>query len=208
VDWLHRMDIETVRLLAEHRRAPLTDLMRVASAWWFKSIVLIGIGLVADLRRPPRLPVAAVSATVAYAAASGLSAAFKDLTDRARPPLQDPDIIGIGLPGSSAMPSAHAATAFAAAVAIGMVHPRLRPWVLALAALVSVSRVYLGVHFPTDVLVGALLGVACGWAVGTLTRRAVRRLPPDAGRAAGTPTAGSPAHVAGPEGRGGTRSPG
>jgi membrane-associated phospholipid phosphatase len=168
-------ETELVRAVADARWGPLTELMRVASAWWFKSVVLIGIGLVADLRRPPRLPVAAAGALAAYGLASGLSHALKGLTDRDRPPLQDPGIVAIGLPGSSAMPSSHAATAFAAALVIGLVHRRLLPWVLLLATVVSASRVYLGVHFPTDVLAGAALGGLVGAAVGLATLRVARR---------------------------------
>ena len=67
------------------------------------------------------------------------------------------------LPASASFPSGHAATAFAAAVAVGMIHPRLRLPLLALATLVAVSRVYLGVHYATDVTSGTALGA--GWAV-------------------------------------------
>jgi undecaprenyl-diphosphatase len=58
------------------------------------------------------------------------------------------------------MPSGHASTAFAAALAVGLAHPRLRWPLLALAALVALSRVWLGVHYLTDVIAGAALGAA------------------------------------------------
>ena len=42
---------------------------------------------------------------------------------------------------------------------------------LIVAVLVSWSRVYLGLHFPSDILAGALLGAACGWLACRLARR-------------------------------------
>jgi membrane-associated phospholipid phosphatase len=70
------------------------------------------------------------------------------------------------VPGSASFPSGHAATAFAAAVAVGVLYPRIRTPLLALAATVALSRVYLGVHFATDVLAGSVLGAAIGLATG------------------------------------------
>ena len=64
----------------------------------------------------------------------------------------------MGLPSSSSLPSGHAATAFAAAAAVGSFHPRLRVPLYALAAVVALSRVYLGVHFWFDIAAGAALG--------------------------------------------------
>ena len=76
------------------------------------------------------------------------------------------------MPHSSSMPSGHATTAFAAAVAVGLVHPRLRWPLLVLAALVAVSRVWLGVHYLTDVIAGAALGTSVALVpVGSVSRR-------------------------------------
>jgi membrane-associated phospholipid phosphatase len=55
--------------------------------------------------------------------------------------------------------------AFACATAIALAVPRLRWAVFALAALIAFSRVYVGVHYPLDVLAGAILGVGLGLAV-------------------------------------------
>ena len=87
--------------------------------------------------------------------------------DRARPPVADPGLDPVGaIPASASFPSGHSATAFATAVAVGLVYPRLRLPLLALAALVALSRVYLGMHYSTDVLAGTALGVAVGLATG------------------------------------------
>ena len=83
------------------------------------------------------------------------------------------DPVGV-LPASTSFPSGHSATAFAAAVAVGFVSPRLRKPLLTLAVLVAASRVYLGVHYATDVLAGSLLGAAIGLAIGLTVRWAQR----------------------------------
>ncbi|MFL5973159.1 MAG: phosphatase PAP2 family protein [Gaiellaceae bacterium] len=107
---------------------------------------------------------------------------MKLLTERARPPLADPSIQAlVSLPDSTSFPSGHAATAFAAATAVGMLHPRFRIPLLALAGTVALSRVYLGVHFWSDVLVGSLLGVAIGLATARFFQRD-RAEPPRRGR--------------------------
>jgi undecaprenyl-diphosphatase len=73
------------------------------------------------------------------------------------------------------MPSGHAATAAAAAGVVALLHPRRRLPLAPLVAAIALSRVYLGVHYPSDVLAGAALGLAIAWAVVALARRAVRR---------------------------------
>ena len=130
------------------------------SDWWVKSLVIVGIGLAADLWSK-RLPVAAALSTIAYFAAGGVAEVLKDIFDRPRPSLVDPAVHPlVAVPHSYAMPSGHAATAFAAAAAVALLHRRLGAALLGLAALVALSRVWLGVHYLSDVLVGAALGSA------------------------------------------------
>lgn len=95
-----------------------------------------------------------------------------------------PFVLGLGtqwLPhkASHSFPSTHASVSFAFAVATALV---ARRWywtlaALAVAALVSWSRVYLGLHFPSDILAGALMGAVCGWLVCCLALRVFCFLP-------------------------------
>jgi undecaprenyl-diphosphatase len=71
-------------------------------------------------------------------------------------------------PIDPSFPSAHAMTAFAAAVTIGKKWRKALIPLLALAAAVGYSRVYIGVHFPYDVAGGALIGILIGLVVDTL----------------------------------------
>jgi membrane-associated phospholipid phosphatase len=136
------------------------------SGWWVKSLVIIGIGLVADLASRRRFPLGAVLAAVSYGVATVLANVLKAAFDRSRPPVDHPEIHPlVDVPHSASMPSGHAAGAFAAALAVGLVHPRLRWPLLALAALIALSRVWLGVHYLSDVIAGAALGSAVALAV-------------------------------------------
>jgi len=60
-------------------------------------------------------------------------------------------------------PSGHSTTAFAVALSLGSFYPEARPLLLLLAANVAVSRVVVGMHFLSDVLVGSGMGAALGY---------------------------------------------
>ncbi len=77
----------------------------------------------------------------------------------------------------SSFPSGHAATSFAGALFLCLVAPRAVPYLLALAAAVAYSRIYVGVHYPGDVLAGAALGAAVGAAYGLTSRRLLSAVP-------------------------------
>ncbi len=84
---------------------------------------------------------------------------IKGKTSRLRPFEAIPGIINlIHAPDKYSFPSGHTAAAFIIALVISSGFPVLLIPMLAWAALVGLSRIYLGVHFPTDVLVGIILG--------------------------------------------------
>jgi membrane-associated phospholipid phosphatase len=154
------------------RWGPLTALFVLASAWWVKWPLFVAVGACGDIRRRRVLPHAALSGVVATVVAAGLTTALKDLVDRVRPALANPAIEAlVTTPDSPSFPSGHAATAFAAATAVGAFCPRFRWPLFGLAAVVALSRIYLGVHYMLDVLAGAALGIGVGLAVIWATRR-------------------------------------
>jgi undecaprenyl-diphosphatase len=65
----------------------------------------------------------------------------------------------------NSFPSGHAATSFAGAIILGYLFRRALPALLTLAVLVAASRVYVGVHYPLDVLGGAVLGSVVALAI-------------------------------------------
>jgi undecaprenyl-diphosphatase len=110
---------------------------------------------------------------------------LKDVFDRVRPcnTLDGVHLLA-GCSQSFSMPSSHAANTGAAVFHFVLFYPRLWAALLPLAVLVAYSRVYVGVHYPADVLVGLAVGLAsalvvsAGWRFGTRAwqrRRAARR---------------------------------
>ena len=96
-------------------------------------------------------------------AAVGLNYVVKLAARRSRPKLRGLPPLA-GAPSALSFPSAHATSSFAAAVAMGRVAPRARPALLAGATAMALTRPYLGMHFPSDVLAGSALGTAIGLA--------------------------------------------
>lgn len=106
---------------------------------------------------------AATRGLLAVAATSALTnLPAKLLTGRTRPDLAVvPEVRRLArVPASTSFPSGHSASAFAFATAASLEDPRLRWPLLTLATGVATSRVYTGVHYPGDVLVGSAIGVA------------------------------------------------
>lgn len=114
---------------------------------------------------------AALAGLAAFAMGFAGAEVSKELVLRPRPFAVLPDVrLLIPKPASYAFPSGHTASSFAAAsgavLAARKLLGKVPPWgwsMLALAAAISYSRVYVGVHWPTDVAAGILLGVFGGW---------------------------------------------
>jgi undecaprenyl-diphosphatase len=81
-------------------------------------------------------------------------------------------------PSTYSFPSGRATVSFACATVLALAVPRLTWPLFLLAALISFSRVYVGVHYPFDVLAGAVLGVAIAIALRRLAAALRRSAPP------------------------------
>jgi undecaprenyl-diphosphatase len=98
---------------------------------------------------------------IAVAASWTLAEGAKYLFNRARPFIWDTEIAPlIKTPSSSSFPSGHSATAAAGALTLSVLYPPFAPVFVVAGFLVVLSRVYLGVHFPVDVLAGVVIGTA------------------------------------------------
>ncbi len=106
------------------------------------------------------------------------SSVLKDIFGRSRPCHDVPDIrVLTGCGNSKAFPSSHATNTMAAAIFFGLRYRRILSLLLGLSLLVSYSRVYIGIHYPFDLLAGWALGIICALTVLTLFNRLRRRWP-------------------------------
>lgn len=158
------MDARILQQVIELRRPWLDDLMVVASALGAGGFVWIILGSIAGIFPGHTAAMWRLWLAVAMA--------FLIVDDLVKPFFARPrpfDVMEIHLidarPNSPSFPSAHAAMAAAGALAAARIFPGAR-WILWPAALViALSRVYLGVHWPTDVFAGFAIGCAVAWFV-------------------------------------------
>ena len=97
---------------------------------------------------------------------------LKPFFDRPRPchVLENINLL-VGCGGGKSMPSSHAANAFGQAMMFAYLFRSVRWYLMAFAAIVAISRVFVGVHYPGDVLVGSLIGMFIGLLVALTSRR-------------------------------------
>jgi membrane-associated phospholipid phosphatase len=94
-----------------------------------------------------------------------LTTVLKYAVNRPRPFVTYPDIEKVGKGGSPSFPSGHTSEVFALATSVSLSYPK---WYViapsfAWAGAVGYSRMDLGVHYPSDVIAGAILGAGCAW---------------------------------------------
>ena len=152
------LDRALFRALFGLKWTPLTVVMRAftvagtAGALW--GFLAAGAFLLTGLE-PLRLLIPWAAVAASWIVAEGT----KYLFDRARPFMWDTEIAPLTrTPSSSSFPSGHSATAAAGALTLSLLYPPFAPALVLAGALVVLSRVYLGVHFPFDVLAGVIIG--------------------------------------------------
>jgi len=165
---LQSVDLTLLRWLTPWHAPWLDRVMIWISSAGGAGLIWLLLGLVAFV--VPRYRAAAwrvfLTIALAYLTVDGV---LKPLVARERPPIKAnaearhlPPI-----PRTFSFPSGHAASTFGAAVAVSRMWPQMRGLWWALAVLIGYSRIYLGHHYPLDVVGGALFGIALAfWVLG------------------------------------------
>ena len=189
MDVLLQIDGDILLFIQEHVRndflTPIMKTITVISG--FGGLFWIMMALTMLVIKRTRKPGICVSCSLAL---SGIftNAMIKLLVDRVRPyDTIDGLTILVDRPTDSSFPSGHTSIAFAAAVALCLSLPLIMKKTIAhrigvlfvvLAACIALSRLYVGVHYPSDVLAGILLGIVYGLAGTAAGKRIVKKLPP------------------------------
>jgi undecaprenyl-diphosphatase len=164
-----RWDRELERWAVEHRVWFLDPVAQGLSYVGRSSLVWLALALVVMLTRRRPAVFLAVAAT---ALLTGLvTALLKEAVDRERPDV--PTLLR--QPETGSFPSGHASSSFACATVIAAFVPSWRVPLYVLAGLIAWSRLYVGAHYPLDLLAGALLGIGVGLAVVAVVRALLRR---------------------------------
>lgn len=125
-------------------------------------VILAGAGLMRDNDEMVRNAFVMAAASIINA---GVTGALKYSINRDRPFVTYPDIIKKAKAGSPSFPSGHTSSAFATATSLSLSYPEWYVIVpsFAYAGTVAYSRMHLGVHYPSDVAAGAVIGAGCAY---------------------------------------------
>jgi undecaprenyl-diphosphatase len=153
-------------------------LMRKVHRWrpprWFRILMILStrcgdgwlwysLGCILLIFGGPRRFAAVLASGAAAGAGILLFKFLKRVSHRARPCHLEPHCWSRVLPPDRfSFPSGHSITAFAMAICIGSFYPQLLEALLFLAVCIAVSRIILGMHFLSDVIVGSAIGAALG----------------------------------------------
>jgi undecaprenyl-diphosphatase len=171
IDWLNQLDRVLFVFINSTLANPLTDAVMPLLTSDDLLRVIYGLALALCLwKGDARLRWLVLFSAITLVLTDQLAANFlKDIIGRLRPCHPDSAIpsvhLLVGCGGGKSMPSAHAANSFGQAVLFGLAYRHIRTYILTFAGLITISRVFVGAHYPGDIIVGAVVGGTLGWLV-------------------------------------------
>ena len=172
---IQQTDASILLFIQENIRCGVLDpIMKAAS--FIGDYGIFWILLAAILLFFPRTRRGAVDMLVCLAIAAALcNLVFKTLVARERPFLTIEELELIIRPLTSySFPSGHACSSFACATALTLAFGRRGAWAFLPALVITFSRIYVGIHYPSDILCGAVIGVLISLFTYELSRRIIK----------------------------------
>ncbi len=167
IAWLGAIDRSVFYFINTTLANPLTDFIMPLVTLDLHIKIFYGVCLAVILwKGDRRLRFAVVFSLIAVALTDQISSSvLKPLLVRPRPChlMQVHLLVDCG--AGFSMPSSHAANLFGQAYLFKTVAPRSSKYLIPLATIIALSRIFVGVHYPADILVGASLGTLVGYAV-------------------------------------------
>ncbi len=166
IDVLYQIDLSIFYFINHNLSMPILDKFFVFTTevkhWYIAYIILFFIVIFKGGRIGK---ISAIGMILLVIASDQLSSTFlKDLFQRIRPCNALPDVnILVGCTGSFSFPSSHAVNNFAAALYFGKLFPKFKWLLISIASLMALGRSYVGVHYPSDILGGAIIGGILGY---------------------------------------------
>ncbi len=172
--FFHKINQDWTNSVLDRAMPVITDLHHSGWIW-----ILVLLNIVWLYYHRTRAAKALIASVLAFGVADSVSyRIIKPIINRPRPEYVTGMNVILRVPNHSgqSFPSNHATNSFAVANVVGTYFPAARWWAFAYAALVAYSRVYVGVHFPTDVLGGALLGLMLSYLILWLMNYAEKKI--------------------------------
>lgn len=171
LDTLQSIDATLFRFVNSTLANPVTDfIMPLVTSDWNLRIVYAVVMLLLLWRGSKETRWLVAFSIVTMLIADQLASGFlKDLIGRVRPchTLENVHLL-VNCGSGKSMPSSHATNAFAQAAFFVVSYRRHAWWLFAMASLIALSRVFVGVHYPFDIIAGAVLGIMVGVAIAWL----------------------------------------
>lgn len=172
MDFLYQLDVSIFYFINNTLSNPFLDklfpFLTEVKNWYIAYLILF---LLLFIKGGRLGRIAAIVLVFLITASDQLSSSLlKNLFERIRPcnTLENVNIL-VTCTESFSFPSSHAVNNFAAAMFFTLIFPKFRNWFFTVAILQALSRPYVGVHYPSDVIGGAIIGAVLGYFFGWLT---------------------------------------